>query len=178
MCRPKSLRNPQVVLIYIRQLKFLVMASFKMSIATTVTIAAFVLFLNIQSGESLHCWDCNSAYDPRCGDPFDNHSIALVDCSQMSYSHLSVKEATLCRKTTQRVQGKLRVVRSCGWLNSTHEDDGRSCFQRSGSQDVYLTHCTCFGDGCNGTSALVPQTAAFVILSILMATLLVKKSSL
>lgn len=76
------------------------------------------------------------------------------------------------------VNGKLRVVRSCGWLNSTHEDDGRSCFQRSGSQDVYLTHCTCFTDGCNGSSSLIPTGGFQLLVSILSVAFLVAKSSL
>lgn len=129
--------------------------------STLITIALAFFFM-VPSAESLHCWDCNSGYDPRCADPFDNHSIALVDCSQISYSHLNVKEATLCRKTTQTVNGKLRVIRSCGWLNSTHEDDGKSCFQRSGSQDVYITHCTCFSDGCNGSSSIVGSALTMI----------------
>ncbi|EFX70861.1 uncharacterized protein LOC124201155 [Daphnia pulex] len=121
-----------------------------------IGLTALFFFATLHSANCLHCWDCNSAYDPRCGDPFDNHSIAMVDCSQMSYPHLSVKEATLCRKTTQSVNGNVRVVRSCGWLNSSNEDDGKSCFKRSGSQDVFLTHCTCSGDGCNGSPSLMP----------------------
>lgn len=135
----------------------------------------FVLAVFFPSGECIHCWDCNSAYDPRCGDPFDNHSIALVDCSQMSYTHLAVKEATLCRKTTQKVNGVLRVIRSCGWLNSTHEDSGLSCFQRSGSQDVYLTHCTCFTDGCNGAHWFKPN--AYLIALPLLVVLLINLRS-
>lgn len=80
--------------------------SFPLIMATpffNVFLLFFLLFsLHSHIGEAIHCWDCNSAYDPRCGDPFDNHSIALVDCSQMSYTHLAVKEATFCRKTTQK----------------------------------------------------------------------------
>jgi len=115
---------------------------------------AIVFFMNIPSGQSIHCWDCNSAYDPRCNDPFDNHSIALVDCNQLSYPHLEVKVATLCRKTMQKVNGKERVIRSCGWLNSSHEDSGNSCFQRTGSAEVFVTHCTCSTDGCNTATTL------------------------
>ena len=69
------------------------------------------------------------------------------------------------------VNGKLRVIRSCGWLNSTHEDDGKSCFQRSGSQDVYITHCTCFGDGCNGSSSLFQNFDLKKMIPILLGAL-------
>ena len=69
------------------------------------------------SGSAIKCWECNSKHDPRCGDPFSNFSIALVDCDQKSadITHLldeheklkyTVDEggepkATICRKTYQ-----------------------------------------------------------------------------
>ena len=67
------------------------------------------------------------------------------------------------------VNGKVRVVRSCGWLNSTNEDEGASCFKRSGSQDVYITHCTCNTDGCNGATSVLPT--AILITPLLGAVL-------
>ena len=76
------------------------------------------------SGSAIKCWECNSKHDPRCGDPFSNFSIALVDCDQKSadITHLldeheklkyTVDEggepkATICRKTYQF--GKFFIV--------------------------------------------------------------------
>ena len=31
---------------------------------------------------AIKCFECNSKLDPRCGEPFDNFTIALVDCEQ------------------------------------------------------------------------------------------------
>ena len=85
------------------------------------------MFPVLPTGQSIHCWDCNSAYDPRCNDPFDNHSIALVDCNQLSYPHLEVKVATLCRKTMQK--GSLSLTLHLNWpaVVSRHVRISSSC---------------------------------------------------
>ena len=31
---------------------------------------------------AIKCYECNSKLDPRCGDTFNNYTIALVDCDQ------------------------------------------------------------------------------------------------
>lgn len=64
------------------------------------------------SGTALKCWECNSKYDSRCGDPFSNFSVALVDCDQKhdDVDHLiegyteddaGEPKAMFCRKTFQ-----------------------------------------------------------------------------
>lgn len=54
-------------------------------------------------GEAIICYQCNSEYDPRCGDPFDPYSLGTVNCSfQPRLEHLSHLEPTLCRKISQR----------------------------------------------------------------------------
>ncbi|OAD53823.1 hypothetical protein WN48_08796, partial [Eufriesea mexicana] len=54
-------------------------------------------------GEAIICYQCNSEYDPRCGDPFDSYSLGTVNCSfQPRLEHLSFLEPTLCRKISQR----------------------------------------------------------------------------
>jgi len=53
---------------------------------------------------ALMCYDCNSEFDPRCGDPFEPYSIGEVNCSkQEPLEHLKDKyKPTLCRKTVQK----------------------------------------------------------------------------
>lgn len=52
---------------------------------------------------ALMCYDCNSEYDRRCGDPFDPYSIGEVNCSkQEPREHLKDKVPVLCRKTVQK----------------------------------------------------------------------------
>lgn len=54
-------------------------------------------------GEAIVCYQCNSAFDPRCGDPFDPYSLGTVNCSfQPRLEHLSNLEPVLCRKISQK----------------------------------------------------------------------------
>lgn len=48
------------------------------------------------------CYHCNSAYDPRCGDPFDSFSLGQVNCSVTPRPEHITEEPTLCRKMKQR----------------------------------------------------------------------------
>ena len=77
----------------------------------------FHFFQFLLTGSAIKCWECNSKHDPRCGDPFSNFSIALVDCDQktddvnhLMDEHESLKysvgdggepKASICRKTYQ-----------------------------------------------------------------------------
>lgn len=55
------------------------------------------------------CYQCNSEYDPRCGDPFNEYGLGMVNCSLKDrLEHLRDVEPTLCRKTTQKSEYALR----------------------------------------------------------------------
>lgn len=51
---------------------------------------------------AIMCYHCNSAYDPRCGDPFDSFSLGQVNCSVTPKPEHITEEPTLCRKMKQR----------------------------------------------------------------------------
>lgn len=56
------------------------------------------------------CYQCNSGYDPRCGDPFDPYSLATINCSlKIPPDHLSDVPAVLCRKTIQKGIDYLKI---------------------------------------------------------------------
>lgn len=57
---------------------------------------------------ALRCYQCNSEYDPRCGDPFDEYSLGQVNCSlKEPLEHLPGSEPVLCRKTRQKSTNSL-----------------------------------------------------------------------
>lgn len=52
---------------------------------------------------AIECYQCNSEYDPRCGDPFDPYSLGKVNCSlKTRLEHLPNADPILCRKTRQK----------------------------------------------------------------------------
>lgn len=52
--------------------------------------------------KSIECFECNSEYDPRCGDPFDPYTIGKVNCSMKRQLNYVPYKPTLCRKTVQK----------------------------------------------------------------------------
>lgn len=113
--------------------------------------------------KSIMCYECNSEYDPRCGDPFNNYTIGYVNCSMKpKLDHVDVPP-TLCRKTVQKVNGKIRVIRACGYY--TDDRDDKECLKRSGTHEVQVKYCACTTDFCN-TGSLPTQTLVLQLLSI------------
>jgi len=127
-------------------------------------VCLFVFF--VSSGTALKCWECNSKYDSRCGDPFANYSVALVDCDQKNddLGHLlegfdkdnktGEPIAKLCRKTIQIVNEETRVIRGCGWVPNSGLVKDRTCFNRAGTHQIQLLHCVCHEDGCNTATTM------------------------
>ncbi|KAG8201727.1 hypothetical protein JTE90_012788 [Oedothorax gibbosus] len=125
----------------------------------------------LRFGACLHCWECNSKYDPNCGEPFKNATIALADCSQRFLNDDMDITSTICRKITQKVNGQERIIRSCGFYNP---EDAGHCIYRAGTHMVYMHYCQCAGEGCNSSGDLVPRipTILATLLLLLVATAL------
>ncbi|KAL1459112.1 hypothetical protein WDU94_011119, partial [Cyamophila willieti] len=109
-------------------------------------------------GVSISCYQCNSAYDPRCGDPFDPYTLGVVNCSLLPVpEHLMHREnadvPVICRKIVQKIYSKKRVVRGCGYITEERAD----CYRRTGTFDVDSTFCACKEDICNGSPAFGPS---------------------
>ncbi|XP_055383916.1 uncharacterized protein LOC129613745 [Condylostylus longicornis] len=112
-------------------------------------LTGLVCFLYVQEITGITCFDCNSLYDPRCGDPFDAYSIGEVNCSkQQPLEHLKDKyQPSVCRKLSFKIYGKTRIVRKCGYIQDQHDD--KACVKRSGTHDVHALLCSCTTDKCN-----------------------------
>ena len=60
------------------------------------------------AGAALKCWSCNSKYDPRCGEPFNNFSMAMVDCDQqkgVDVPHLTDNVLTFYNRDIEETDG-------------------------------------------------------------------------
>ncbi|XP_043667336.1 uncharacterized protein LOC122628776 [Vespula pensylvanica] len=125
--------------------------------APFITLVSVVLVLTFRHGEAIICYQCNSEYDPRCGDPFNPYSLGTVNCSfQPRLEHLDHLEPTICRKISQRIYGKDRVVRGCGYI--TDQKDNGACLLRTGTHDVRAHYCACTGDLCNSAEKRRPSS--------------------
>ncbi|KAI5703695.1 hypothetical protein M8J75_015006 [Diaphorina citri] len=116
-------------------------------VLTVLILATF----SFKIGVSIVCYQCNSAYDPRCGDPFDPYSLGTVNC----------------------IYSKRRVVRGCGYITEERDD----CYRRTGTFDVDSTYCACKGDICNGSPSL-GQSTSLVVTSLLAAVVLLAQNRL
>ncbi|XP_028982315.1 uncharacterized protein LOC107043372 [Diachasma alloeum] len=75
---------------------------FTSQIASIFTLTLGFTFC-ISCGEAVICYECNSRFDPRCGDPFDPYGLGIVNCSlQPRLEHMSSLEPTVCRKISQK----------------------------------------------------------------------------
>lgn len=48
------------------------------------------------------CWHCDSLHDPKCVDPFDNHSMPMKDCKLEKLDTYPGVRGTMCRKIRQK----------------------------------------------------------------------------
>lgn len=164
--------------------------TFKISSAVIFITAYIITALILPGTVAIKCYECNSKLDPRCGEPFNNFTIALVDCEQQRKNdipHLDdhelgmfnrkvdaegqyveevvdkdEKPKSFCRKTLQTINDVRSVVRGCGWVKNFGTLRNRKCFSRTGTHQIQMYHCVCEGqDGCNGAEQ---STFSFALL--------------
>jgi len=124
----------------------------------TIFFTLALLFLFVQQGLSIKCWECRSDVDPKCADPFDNSTIGFNDCEQKRIpEHLKdIGKPKMCRKIRQKVGGVWKYFRTCAFLGEPGiEGDERFCLMRTGSFNIFMEYCTCNSkDGCNAGTNL------------------------
>jgi hypothetical protein len=112
-----------------------------------------VLLVYVHTGLAISCYNCNSHNNTRCmeGKLPDDMKKNCADDSPRRGTY------TLCRKIVQHIDfevngnpPEVRVIRSCGWDESSYVD---KCYQRSGfggRQEV----CSCKTEFCNDSVAV------------------------
>ena len=96
---------------------------------------------------AIKCYECNSKLDPRCGDTFNNYTIALVDCDQKKKNEIpdiddemlamynrevdeegkyitdeidkDAKQLSFCRKTMQTSNKRIKTISEFQFLLSS-----------------------------------------------------------
>ncbi|CAH2105249.1 unnamed protein product [Euphydryas editha] len=128
---------------------------------SNITGVLLTLFLYFKLGSSIFCYDCNSAFDSRCGEQFDSFSLGVVNCSLRDPpEHIDPVESTFCRVIKMEIYGNVRIVRECGYLEE--ESGEHTCRRQTGNGDVFVTYCTCNTDLCNGAPK-IHQNMPFIL---------------
>lgn len=55
---------------------------------------------------AIKCWDCDSYTDRNCGDPFNNRTLSVTDCSLIAERNMQK-----CRKIVQKSMQILSFIR-------------------------------------------------------------------
>lgn len=75
-----------------------------------VALKFFTISLTIAAVVGIHCYDCNSFFDPQCGDPFKDYPLGKVDCDELKNNTLPAgSNATFCRKIIQKGDTKIKL---------------------------------------------------------------------
>ncbi|XP_041970586.1 uncharacterized protein LOC121726985 [Aricia agestis] len=130
-------------------------------------VGLFCLALTFKFGYSIFCYDCNSAFDPRCGEEFDPFSLGVINCSLRDPpDHIAPVESTFCRTIKMEIYGKVRIVRQCGFI--PNEGGNHTCRKQTGTGELFVTYCTCNTDLCNAGSTLDRKMALGLVVLMLL----------
>ncbi|XP_018008821.1 uncharacterized protein LOC108666454 isoform X2 [Hyalella azteca] len=111
----------------------------------------------VGSSYAIQCFECNSARDSACSDPFSAESPALSEAFVVACAPNATYKA-FCRKTKMSLNGEVRIQRDCGYMRR----ENYTCYQQR-SEDHFFDVCQCDTDNCNtATSFQAPIVAAFV----------------
>merc|ERR1712088_948452 len=135
-------------------------SKFKIMNFYLISSLTFVILTWVSSGDALKCNQCTSHEHTQCGDPFyyedelGNKTYKKQFEKECPLDDGNGNEYTLCGKIYQVVRGNERIIRSCGYEESTDLDGKpRQCY--STVLEEYNTYvCTCKGDNCNGSNTL------------------------
>uniref|UniRef100_A0A336MDL6 CSON014534 protein n=1 Tax=Culicoides sonorensis TaxID=179676 RepID=A0A336MDL6_CULSO len=119
------------------------------------SIVFLIVLVQQASAAQLSCYICTSYNETRCKDDVLPDEFKK-NCGTFKHPDGQYREYSICRKIVQTIEfavnglePETRVIRSCGWDNSTYQ--GR-CYQRAGfggRQEV----CGCFDNYCNGANS-------------------------
>ncbi|XP_044739542.1 protein quiver-like [Chrysoperla carnea] len=127
-------------------------------------------------GYSIKCWECNSDFDPKCGDPFDNSTIPITDCAQRkpNLDYDPVVNSHSCEKKIQTdiITGKRSVVRSCGY-QSPSVAFGK-CKEPEQNSKIRIEFCELCSDkdGCNSAPSLLSRNSFTHLLAFSFAAII------
>jgi len=119
----------------------------------------------------LQCYQCNSAEDKDCMDPFveepinDGEQPKVKQELKDKFLKTCPAEETLCRKTDQYVRGEASVIRSCAT-----EEYKNECY-KTVLEEYNTLSCTCKEDECNHAPASLASLATIALMALVAVAL-------
>ncbi|XP_074599651.1 UPAR/Ly6 domain-containing protein crok-like [Brevipalpus obovatus] len=148
-----------------------------------LTLGIFTFIALHHQAWSLECWDCTTRINVACGDPFFDKPFAKKNCTlDPRYAELRAQYPNqtieMCRKITEKVDGMIHVIRSCGYLDDLKGDRMGRCQKRTESVGIMQESCVCYTDGCNSGIDLSPRFITALGSCFVSLIVLIRKSSL
>ena len=137
----------------------------KVSIVVCLLLAVPLLAYGLQ------CYQCNSAVDKECMDPFveepinDGEQPKVKQELKDKFLKTCPAEETLCRKTDQYVRGEASVIRSCAT-----EEYKNECY-KTVLEEYNTLSCTCKEDECNHAPASLASLATIALMALVAVAL-------
>ncbi|XP_034472864.1 uncharacterized protein LOC117780437 [Drosophila innubila] len=119
------------------------------------------------TGYAIHCYQCESLSNPKCGEKFEADSSFLLDCSRVAPPRFILnivgRNATGCmKKTIDGIPGHPQILRSCFFGDVRNTQSG--CENDPTMPNIKQLSCdVCNKDGCNGSASLAPIAGAIVL---------------
>ena len=118
----------------------------------------------------LQCYQCNSAEDKACMDPFVDEPTTdgekpKVKAEAANFLKTCPGQESLCRKTDQYVRGEASVIRSCAT-----EEYKNECY-KTVLEEYNTLSCTCKEDECNHAPASLASLATIALMALVAVAL-------
>ncbi|XP_048752030.2 uncharacterized protein LOC125663739 [Ostrea edulis] len=110
-----------------------------------LVFAVLDLFVCISQVSGILCYNCSNVHDPRCGDPFWDRSLSLVNCPSASAT---------CRKVKWSGEYTQALERSCSddevaIAGIKEYGKTKNCVTQFIPFKGEVTQCHCITKGCN-----------------------------
>ncbi|XP_034099928.1 uncharacterized protein LOC117565086 isoform X2 [Drosophila albomicans] len=126
-----------------------------------------ILAVLASTGYAIHCYNCDSLFNSKCGQKFEAEAGNLFDCSRVTPPrHLSqyfqVRNATGCmKKVLEGLPGHQQIIRSCYYGDVNNK---QGCQPDTNLPLVKELACDiCTKDNCNGSGSLAPIAGAIIL---------------
>ncbi|XP_013119458.2 uncharacterized protein LOC106096319 [Stomoxys calcitrans] len=139
-----------------------------MNTAKYLCVVAIIASLTY-SASAVHCYQCNSLDNPKCGEHFEDAQYMRIDCSRIPAPFFTTTllgrntNATGCvKKTLQEPAGRTYILRNCFYGDVSNSKNG--CDLDSQNFGVQQLACdACSGDLCNSSTSMAPVAMAILM---------------